>query len=46
MKSGCESQKANERRSIELPVLKNSPGQKDGIAHSRASRWRAALLSL
>jgi tetratricopeptide (TPR) repeat protein/ferredoxin len=44
MKEGCTSQKAEKRRSIELPVLKNSAPQKDGIAHSRTSRWRAVAL--
>lgn len=44
MKSGCESQKVKKQRSIELPVLKNSPDQKSGIAKSRTSRWRAAAL--
>lgn len=44
MKDGCTSQKVNKQRSIELPVLKNSAPQKDGIRNSRASRWRAAAL--
>jgi tetratricopeptide (TPR) repeat protein/NAD-dependent dihydropyrimidine dehydrogenase PreA subunit len=44
MKSGCESQKVKKPRSIELPILKTSAVQKDGIAHSRVSRWRAAAL--
>ncbi len=44
MKDGCESQKAKKQRSIELPVLKNSPIQNDEIRRSRASRWRAAAL--
>src|SRR5215203_4391073 len=45
MKSGCESpQKVNKPRSIELPVLKNSPSREDGIRASRASFWRAAAL--
>ena len=44
MKDGCESQKASGQRSIELPVLKNSAPQEDGIRSSRASRWRAAAL--
>ena len=44
MKSGCESQTVKKQRSIPLPVLKNSPAQKDEIRHSRTSRWRAAAL--
>ena len=44
MKDGCASQKASKQRSIELPVLKNSAAQKDGIRNSRVSRWRAAAL--
>ncbi len=47
MKSGCESQKTKKKRSIELPVLKNSANEKEGIRHSRTSRWRAlALITL
>ena len=47
MKSGCENQKTlKKQRSIELPVLQNSPPPGD-IRHSRTSRWRAgALLAL
>jgi polyferredoxin/Flp pilus assembly protein TadD len=44
MKSGCESQKVKKKRSIPLPVLKNSAAQKEGIADSRTSRWRALAL--
>src|SRR5688572_16450386 len=44
MKSGCESQKVKKKRSIPLPVLKNSPDQKDVIRSSRTSRWRAGAL--
>jgi polyferredoxin/tetratricopeptide (TPR) repeat protein len=44
MKDGCTSEKVKKQRSIELPVLKNSAPQKDGIRASRASRWRAAAL--
>lgn len=47
MKSGCESQGVKKQRSVELPVLQNSPvqsPQKGDIRHSRASRWRAAAL--
>lgn len=44
MKSGCTGKEVKKQRSIELPVLKNSPVQKDEIRHSRASRWRAAAL--
>ncbi len=47
MKSGCESQKVKNKRSIELPVLQNSAVKKDGIRNSNASFWRAiALLTL
>lgn len=45
MKSGCESQEVKKKRSIPLPVLKNSGSEKDVIAHSRTSRWRAVVLS-
>ena len=46
MKSGCESPTAaRKKRSIELPVLKNSAASPpDGIRSSRASRWRAGAL--
>lgn len=44
MKDGCTSQKEKKQRSIPLPVLKNSPVQKDEIRRSRSSRWRAAAL--
>src|SRR5262252_4814324 len=48
MKSGCTSKKSEKKRSIELPVLKNSPGRKPdqeaAIGHSRASLWRAGAL--
>src|ERR1041384_7982372 len=44
MKSGCTSEKVTKKRSIELPVLAGSPGQKEEIKHSRASRWRAGAL--
>lgn len=49
MKDGCTSPKTSKRRSIELPVLKNSApsspqSQNDGVAESRASRWRAVAL--
>ncbi len=47
MKSGCETQKVNKKRSKELPVLKNSASQKSEIRASKASRWRAiALITL
>ncbi|MEO7673444.1 MAG: tetratricopeptide repeat protein [Pyrinomonadaceae bacterium] len=42
MKSGCVSQQTKGGRSIELPVLKNSP--KSGIRKSGTSRWRAVAL--
>ena len=44
MKSGCESKSVSKPRSVELPILKNSPVQESGIRHSRTSRWRAASL--
>lgn len=43
MKDGCESQKTKKQRTS-LPVLPNSPAQKEPIADSRASRWRAGVL--
>ncbi len=44
MKSGCQSQKAKEKRSVALPVIGNAPPRKDGIAASSAGRWRAGAL--
>ncbi|HEX8736404.1 MAG TPA: 4Fe-4S binding protein [Pyrinomonadaceae bacterium] len=44
MKDGCTSQEVKKKRSIELPVLKNSAPQTGGIRDSRASRWRAVAL--
>ncbi len=44
MKSGCENQKTKKKRSIELPVLKNSASQESGIRNSKTSRWRALAL--
>ena len=44
MKSGCESKKVTKQRSLELPVLKNSPVKDSGISHSKTSRWRALVL--
>ena len=44
MKSGCAGEKVNKKRSIELPVLPNSPVKKNGIRKSKASRWRAGAL--
>lgn len=43
MKSGCESDKAKAKRSIELPVLAASGGG-NAIAKSKTSRWRAVAL--
>lgn len=43
MKDGCESKK-NKKQRTSLPVLANSEAQKDAIAESRASRWRAGVL--
>jgi tetratricopeptide (TPR) repeat protein/ferredoxin len=44
MKSGCVSQEVKKQRSLQLPVLKNSPVQKSGMRDSSTSRWRAAAL--
>ncbi len=44
MKSGCTGEKVKKKRSIELPVIPNSPVQKNGIRKSKASRWRAGAL--
>ena len=44
MKSGCVSQEVKKQRSLQLPVLKNSPAQQSGMRNSRTSRWRAAAL--
>ena len=44
MKSGCVSREVKKQRSIQLPVLKNSPAQESGIRKSKTSRWRAAAL--
>jgi len=44
MKSGCASREVKKQRSIQLPVLKNSPVLESGIRKSRTSRWRAAAL--
>lgn len=44
MKNGCVSQQTKDKRSIELPVLANSPVQDNGIRKSRTSRWRAGAL--
>jgi polyferredoxin/tetratricopeptide (TPR) repeat protein len=44
MKSGCTSREVKKQRSIQLPVVKNSPDQKSEISKSRTSRWRAAAL--
>src|SRR5882762_2931766 len=46
MKSGCVSREVKKQRSIQLPVLKNSPLQESGIRKSRTSRWRAAALTI
>lgn len=44
MKSGCDSQKVKKKRSVELPVLANTPSTANVIRKSRNSRWRAASL--
>lgn len=47
MKNGCDNQKMQKKRSIELPVLSNAEPQKEGIRKSNASWWRAlALITL
>jgi len=47
MKNGCDNQKMQKKRSIELPVLSNTEPQKEGIRKSNASWWRAlALITL
>jgi polyferredoxin/predicted negative regulator of RcsB-dependent stress response len=42
MKSGCESRET--RRSIALPILKDSQPQKSEIRKSKTGRWRAIVL--
>jgi polyferredoxin len=44
MKSGCVSREVKKQRSIQLPVLNDSPVQISGIRKSKTSRWRAAAL--
>lgn len=44
MKSGCVSQRTKAGRSVKLPVLSNSPVNKQEIRGSGASRWRAVAL--
>jgi tetratricopeptide (TPR) repeat protein/NAD-dependent dihydropyrimidine dehydrogenase PreA subunit len=44
MKSGCVSEEVKKQRSIQLPVLSNSPVQKSDIRKSKTSRWRAGAL--
>lgn len=44
MKTGCDGQNAVKKRSIELPVLGNSPSEKAEVRVSRTARWRAAAL--
>lgn len=44
MKSGCESQKTDKKRSIPLPVLPNSEAQNGQIRESKTSIWRAGAL--
>ena len=44
MKSGCTSQEEKTKRTIQLPVLPNTPAQKGDIHKSRTSIWRAAAL--
>jgi NAD-dependent dihydropyrimidine dehydrogenase PreA subunit/Tfp pilus assembly protein PilF len=42
MKTGCEPRSSGRKRSIELPVIPNAGPA--AIAHSKTSRWRAAVL--
>ena len=44
MKSGCVSKEVKKQRSLQLPVLKNSPVQQSDIRNSKTSRWRAVAL--
>ncbi len=44
MKNGCDGQKVKKKRSIPLPILKNSTTGKSEIRNSRSSRWRAGAL--
>lgn len=45
MKSGCTSQKAKKnKRSIKLPVLRNTGSRTSDIRASKTSRWRAGAL--
>src|SRR5688572_12213040 len=47
MKSGCDGQQMTTKRSIELPLLEQSPDQSGPIRKSKMSRWRAiALITL
>lgn len=44
MKSGCEGKATGKKRSISLPVLKNSKNNTELIRKSLTSRWRAGAL--
>jgi polyferredoxin/Flp pilus assembly protein TadD len=44
MKSGCVNQEVKKQRSIQLPVLSNSPVKESEIRKSKTSRWRAGAL--
>lgn len=44
MKSGCEGREPKAKKSIQLPILKNSPTDAGGIRRSRVGRWRAGVL--
>ena len=44
MKTGCEGQRAGQKRSIELPILANKPSEKAEVSVSKTARWRAAVL--
>jgi polyferredoxin/Flp pilus assembly protein TadD len=46
MKPGCTSKKQEKPRSISLPVLPQATPQKEEIAHSKTSKWRALSLIL
>ena len=43
MKSGCNSKKPNNKRSISLPVI-TAVADRTGNPHSKSGRWRAAAL--
>ncbi len=44
MKSGCGNEQQGGKRSIPLPVLRQSASKRSGIRPSRSARWRAGAL--